>query len=598
MSTRTTRCLVIPAIKKNAVIPDQLVKRLAGVTLIQRALDTAKQVEGGKDIWVVTDSDEIRLICDRNGVNTIYNPTFTIASLNIVASLRGVLDELAQQYDHIIIYRASSPLISAGDIEDAYQLFLHEHSDCLVTVKSIKYRLWEEKGKDLNALLFNEEEQVAYLETKALFMLRASVLSASCGNALLLREEQFPLAPGLSSGNGLAAREDMDFAFLEQYPGNKAQDPGNSAIAGRTIKVTPYFLNDRSIEINSYQDWWLCEKILQSKHIVFVVAGYAAIGMGHIFRGLMLAHEIADHRITFVCTRESELAAANIAARDYRTRIQEYDTLAEDVLRQRPDLVINDMLRTDADYMAALKKARIPVVNFEDDGPGAEQADLVVNALYESQKNNPRFLYGHEFFCLRDEFLLAAQNTFSPDVRRVLITFGGTDPSDFTRQTLEAVLPLCLERNIRIAVVTGPGYLHKDALSALVAAINEKSGGETVSFTHATNVMSRMMEGVDFAIASAGRTVYELTHMRVPALVLAHHSREDMHTFARPANGFTYLGVMERYDADAVRKAFTDLCGPAIRRDLYDRMCRFDFTRNKARVIKGILSLLQEEKPA
>ena len=92
MSTPTPRCLVIPAIKKNAVIPDQLVKRLAGTTLIQRALDTAKQVEKGKDIWVVTDSDEIRLICDRNGVNTIYNPTFTIASLNIVASLRGVLD--------------------------------------------------------------------------------------------------------------------------------------------------------------------------------------------------------------------------------------------------------------------------------------------------------------------------------------------------------------------------------------------------------------------------------------------------------------------------------------------------------------------------
>ena len=29
------RCIVIPAIKKNAVIPDQLVKKLAGVTLIE-----------------------------------------------------------------------------------------------------------------------------------------------------------------------------------------------------------------------------------------------------------------------------------------------------------------------------------------------------------------------------------------------------------------------------------------------------------------------------------------------------------------------------------------------------------------------------------
>ena len=57
--TALRRCVVIPAIKKNAVIPDQLVKRLAGKTLIQRALDTALAVAPGRDVIVVTDSDEI-----------------------------------------------------------------------------------------------------------------------------------------------------------------------------------------------------------------------------------------------------------------------------------------------------------------------------------------------------------------------------------------------------------------------------------------------------------------------------------------------------------------------------------------------------------
>ena len=38
------RCIIIPAIKKNAVIPDQLVKKLAGVTLIERAIETARAV--------------------------------------------------------------------------------------------------------------------------------------------------------------------------------------------------------------------------------------------------------------------------------------------------------------------------------------------------------------------------------------------------------------------------------------------------------------------------------------------------------------------------------------------------------------------------
>lgn len=86
--------------------------------------------------------------------------------------------------------------------------------------------------------------------------------------------------------------------------------------------------------------------------IVFVVAGYPAIGMGHIYRALMLAHEIADHRVTF-CTRESELAASNIALH-YRTTIQTGDDLAG-MLRLLPDLVVNDILNTEADYVGKLE---------------------------------------------------------------------------------------------------------------------------------------------------------------------------------------------------------------------------------------------------
>ena len=546
MAARRERCVVIPAIKKNAVIPDQLVKKLAGKTLIQRALDTALAVAPGRDILVVTDSDEIRLICERAGVGCEYNPAHTIKSLDIVSALRPVLERLAGEYERLVIYRASSPLVTAPDIEDAYSRFVREKSDCLVTVKSLKYRLWEEKGSDIDALLFNEEERTAYVETRALFMLRAEALDRHGG-----------------------------------------------------LKTTPCFLHDRGIEITSYLDWWVCEKILQSRHIVFVVAGYPAIGMGHVFRALMLAHEIADHRDTFLCTRESELAAANIAARDYRTKVQaDGDDLAEAVLRLRPDLVVNDILNTEKKYVAALKRAGAAVVNFEDEGEGAALADMVVNALYERRADaDGRFFCGYRNFCLRDEFISARRNEFRPNVRRVLVTFGGTDDSDFTRKTLDAIFPLCRERGIRVTVVAGPGYAHKEALAARVGELNGESS--LISFTHATNVMSREMEDADLAVCSAGRTVYELAHMRIPAIVLAHHAREDMHTFARPRNGFVYLGIMKDYRAEAVRRAFASLLDGERRAVLYRRMSRFDFSANKARIVGRILGLLRgRENPS
>lgn len=542
--TRHQRCIIIPAIKKNAVIPDQLVKKLAGKTLITRALDTALDVVSGTDILVVTDSQEIRLICERAGVGCECNPEFVIPSLNIVAALRPVLERLAALYERLIIYRASSPLITALDIEDAYSRFTASPgSDCLVTVKNVKYRLWEEKGNDIDALLFNEDEQTVYVESRSLVMLRAEALSKQA---------------------------DMD---------------------GRSLRTMPYFLHDRSIEITSYLDWWVCEKILLSKHIVFVVAGYPAIGMGHVFRALMLAHEIADHRITFLCTKESELAASNIAARDYRTRIQQTDSLAEEVLCLMPDLVVNDILDTSAGYMRTLQSAGLKTVNFEDEGEGARLANLVVNALYRDKGiADPRLLSGHKYFCLRDEFLQAGQNHFRPGLKKLLITFGGTDHSNYTRAALDALYQLCREHGIQISIVAGPGYAHKDSMAEYLAQLDPL--GSLISFTHATNVMSREMEQADLAICSAGRTVYELAHMRIPAIVLAHNERECRHVFARPENGFAYLGHMREFDGEKLRRTFQKFLHPEFRKEYHERMARFDFTPNKARVVRKILELL------
>ena len=66
-------CVIIPAFKKNAIIPDQLVKSLLGETLIQRAINLSKGLVEKKDIYVVTDSQEISLIAERNKINVKYN---------------------------------------------------------------------------------------------------------------------------------------------------------------------------------------------------------------------------------------------------------------------------------------------------------------------------------------------------------------------------------------------------------------------------------------------------------------------------------------------------------------------------------------------
>jgi CMP-2-keto-3-deoxyoctulosonic acid synthetase len=68
------RCIIIPAIKKSAVIPDQLVKKMAGVTLIQRAINTAKMLVADHDIHVVTDARKFR----SSAIETEWGTTMTI----------------------------------------------------------------------------------------------------------------------------------------------------------------------------------------------------------------------------------------------------------------------------------------------------------------------------------------------------------------------------------------------------------------------------------------------------------------------------------------------------------------------------------------
>ena len=538
------RCILIPAIKKNAIIPDQLVKSLAGITLIQRAINTARACAPGDDIIVLTDSEEIGLICERNAVRFIRESGLRLRAWDIVSELRDLLSDLAASYAHCLILRPSCPLLTWVDVEDAWRRHLASGCASLISVRKVRQRLWHAQGvgeEQILAAAASSDEQEYVVETRALIILSLDFL-----------RKRGPGAPG-----------------------------GQAAI--------PYFMGDRGIEILGYQDWWICERLLTRRHLAFVVAGYPAIGMGHVYRALMLAHEISAHKITFVCTRDSALAVESIASRDYEVIRQGEEELSQTVLGQMPDLVINDFLNTSEDYMRALRLAGISCVNFEDDGPGAGLAQLVINALENDRLSTDRVRRGPAYFCLRDEFLQARRNAWRPQVKTALITFGGTDQHDATGRVLRLIEPVCKKKGIAIRIVAGPGYAHKEELEARIAMLQNPA----IEFTWATNIMSRMMEGVDVAITSAGRTVYELAWMRVPGLVLATHEREARHGFARPANGFAFAGLMAETADARILELFLQFLAGDLRQELWRRQNRISFAGNKARVIGLIMNQLE-----
>ena len=513
--------IVIPAIKKNAVIPDQLVKKLNGITLIQRAIDIAKKITN--NILVITDSEEISLICERNNVKFYRDSKLQIDSDNIIDTIK----DIEKTDKDILVYRANAPLVDEEILISAYNIFLQNKKNIIVSVKKLNKRLFRENG---NKIVI-EDKDFYYKELKAF---------------LIFSQES------------------------ENY--------------------FPYIIEEeQSIEIESYQDWWICEKLLQRKRIVFNVIGNIKVGMGHIYRALSLAHEITDHEILFVCKEEEELAVEKIASKDYKV-IKSKD-VKETILELKPDLLINDILNTSKDFILPLKKSGINIVNFEDLGEGAKYADIVFNELYDEPilpyKN---ILWGNEWYFLRDEFCEAKQNIFHEKVKNILITFGGTDQHNLTFLVLKKLLELNYDINFK--VVCGSGYLYKKELEKFLNRLDRK-----IDFTYATGVMSQKMENTDIAITSNGRTVYELAHMHIPSIVISQHKREATHNFSKLENGFVNIGVysdeIENKLQYYLKKLIED---KEYRYLLYLNTLKFNFLNNKQRVLDKILKLVEEEK--
>ncbi|HEY9070140.1 MAG TPA: glycosyltransferase [Candidatus Ozemobacteraceae bacterium] len=529
--------VVIPAVKKSVAFADDLIKKLDGITLIQRAIDKAKAIAPANAILVVTDSQEISLICERNAVSFTYDREMRLQSEDLIQDLKPVLRTMARRFQDLIVLSPYTPTLRPEVIRTGYRLFQQMEYDLLTTVREVHHRLYLEGNKQAESSQAVRNDGKYLVEVNGFLILRSKVVGSI------------------------------------------------------PSRIGTYPVDDSIVEIRNYQDWWVCEKLLRRKRIVFRVIGNNDVGMGHIFRSLALAHEISNHEVIFVCDEESQLAVNVIAGSDYLILTFSGKTIERDIIALRPELVVNDILDTNAEYIRALQANGIKVVNFEDLGTGAACADITFNELYDRHQIAGRNIrWGHRYYFLRDEFLGARPIEFRDPPQNVLITCGGTDPNDLTRFALEQVLPICREHHLKIFVVVGEGYRHRKELEKLIFSTKHVE----IEYSYATGVMSKYMERADLAVSSNGRTVYELGHMNIPAIVIAQNDREKTHAFSTLKNGFVNLGLFDPgKTGKQLKNHFRRLVSDAgWRRKLMENAKRFNFLKNKRKVVALIEGLL------
>src|SRR5690606_39558243 len=119
------------------------------------------------------------------------------------------------------------------------------------------------------------------------------------------------------------------------------------------------------LDIDGVADWWVAEKALNRRRIVFRVDGGRASGMGHVYRALTLAGHLLDHELLSVLREDHPTGVELVRASRYSVRTFQGDPVLA-VAEADPDIVINDILDTELDYVRALRHLGWFVVNFED----------------------------------------------------------------------------------------------------------------------------------------------------------------------------------------------------------------------------------------
>lgn len=536
--------IVIPARGGSKGIPRKNLRPLYGKPLIQYSIEVVKKLQIPHDVVVSSEDEEILTIASKLGVSIIKREkelakdTTTLDPVVYDAYTRA--SSKGKKITLIVTLQPTSPLLRSETLESAINIIQNDSGiDTLISVEDDTHLTWKEiKGE----FIPNYKERINRQHLPKVFK--------ETGGFLITRP-----------------------AFIS--PSNRI---------GKRVSIFPLH-RPESIDIDSHEDFQLCEYFLRRKKIVIVTNGNSKIGLGHVYNTLSIANELVDHNISFLVARDGDLAEEKIKQYNYSVIRQGQSDLASEVLALNPDLVINDLLDTTSTYVKKLKKSKCKVVNFEDLGSGARQADLIFNAIYPEKEKLPRHYFGHAYFILRDEFYLTQPNKINDKTERVLLTFGGVDSNNFTKKVLDSIYEYCVEHKIQIDVVAGMGYTRYQSLA----------GYPKISIHRNIKNISELISNADIAFTSAGRTTFEVAALGIPSIVLAQNEREATHLFASKKFGFEYLGPGMQLSNARLLRAFQRLATDYRRRKkAHEKMLSFGIRESKKRTISLIRNLIYE----
>jgi len=490
---------VVPARGGDPEVPYLNIKRLGALPLIAHTLREAEESKYIDRLIVSTDDDHVARVAREYNAEVVKRPEELAKDLSEIRmvirhAVETVEADSATRFDIVVTLQATSPFRRAEQIDAAIDELIQKGFDAVISLNEVRALTWHRPRGKLEPLFERAERrnelEPLYHEDGAIRALRRDVLDSE-----------------------LRLGENVGHILMDKMS---------------------------ALTIHDIYDFWLAEKLVHLPRVLFRVDGGGEMGMGHVLRSLAVAEaltKIAPHAdLCFLMRADPPEGVQHIARLGYPVRVAPGDELTSivDAIRDySPNIVVNDRPFLEEDYLRALAGLGASTVNLVDslddiENP-SELASIIIATMQESEVELDDYHAGPAFAILRDSFQkkAGASMTIPNDGKRVVLSFGGSDPQNLTMKALEALDDI---PGVEVTVVLGPAYSYREQLETLVSKLSYRPD-VLKNVEHMADILAE----ADLVLCSGGMTVFEIAALGRPGMVLCQNrrERERMDEFSR-----------------------------------------------------------------
>lgn len=480
---------VIPARAGSKGIPNKNIRIIGGHPLIYYSIKNALNSEMITDVVISTDSPEVRIIADQMGAQCKWRDASLCGDAVTLDAVIADAIPTDKEYDYVVTMQPTSPTLEVETLDKAIKYAIDNDLDTVISAINAPHLSWGEKdGKKVpnyEKRLNRQYLPPCYLETGAFVVSKRSVVTPE------------------------------------------------SRIGA---KVDVYEVSEReAVDVDTFEDLKSVASLLNKQKVAIYVNGNNKRGIGHIYRALEIADEFFVKPDIYYDVNQTDVKVFGKTTHTLKP-VNGIAELYEICKRENYTVFVNDILTTSIDYMIGLRSVlpNAKIINFEDDGEGAQKADLIFNALYHDAEV-PQMYAGEKFYICGKTFTFYEPIKIKEKVERVFIAFGGADPQNYSDRLLNIV---CKPeyKDYHFIVVLGRAKYNVDQLL-------EFNKYENIEVLYDVHNMPELMTSCDIAYTSRGRTGYELCLLGIPSIAMAQNHREEKHGFVCNENGFNYIGL-------------------------------------------------------